>query len=83
MASSRSFCAPRGSPAIAQRLGKTVAASLGSLGLTVGSDRQMVPSLTLNVPFGGIPSVNSEVPAVSGTVPIPVAGAPEVDGCQR
>jgi hypothetical protein len=43
----------------------------------------MVPALTLNVPFGGIASVNTEVPAVSGTVPIAVAGAPEVDGCQR
>lgn len=38
----------------------------------------LVPSLTVIVPFWGIPSVNSEVLAESGTVPVPVAGAPVV-----
>jgi len=35
-----------------------------------------VPSLTVIALFGGIPSVDSGVLAVSGTVPIPVASAP-------
>src|SRR5580658_1681471 len=34
----------------------------------------LVPSLTVMTPFGGMPSVNSDVPAVSGTVPVPIAG---------
>jgi hypothetical protein len=37
-----------------------------------------VPSPTVNVPFAMIPSVNSEVLAVSGTVPVPTAGAAKV-----
>ena len=37
----------------------------------------MVPSLTEIVPFLGIPSVNSDVEAVTGTVPVPIAGEPE------
>ncbi len=36
----------------------------------------MVPSLTVIALFGGIPSVDSGVVAVSGTVPVPVASAP-------
>jgi hypothetical protein len=36
----------------------------------------LVPSLTVIVPFLGIPSVRSEVADESGTVPVPVAGAP-------
>jgi hypothetical protein len=38
----------------------------------------LVPSLTVNVSVATTPSVNSEVPAVSGAVPVPVAGAPAV-----
>jgi hypothetical protein len=38
----------------------------------------LVPSLTVNVSVATMPSVNSEVPAVSGTVPVPIAGAPVV-----
>jgi len=34
-----------------------------------------VPSLTVIVPFGGIRRVDSGVLTVSGTVPVPVAGA--------
>src|SRR5580704_5611250 len=34
----------------------------------------LVPSLTVMAPFGGMPSVNSDVPVVSGTVPVPIAG---------
>lgn len=34
----------------------------------------LVPSLTVIVPFGGIPRVSSGVFNVSGTVPVPVAG---------
>jgi len=34
----------------------------------------LVPSLTVIVPFWGIPRVNSEVFVASGTVPVPVAG---------
>jgi hypothetical protein len=37
-----------------------------------------VPSATVNVPFAMIPSVNNEVLAVSGTVPVPTAGAATV-----
>jgi hypothetical protein len=44
----------------------------------------LVPSLTVNVSVATMPSVNSEVPAVSGTVPVAIAGAPvvpvELDG---
>lgn len=36
----------------------------------------LVPSLTVIVPFSGIPSVRSEVVGESGTVPVPVAAAP-------
>ncbi len=39
----------------------------------------LVPSLTVMVPFGGIPRVNSDVLAVRGTVPVPVAGDPEAE----
>ncbi len=38
----------------------------------------LVPSLTVIVPFAMMPSVNSEVLAVSGTVPVPIAGAARV-----
>ena len=37
----------------------------------------LVLSLTVIVPSARIPSVSSEVPAFSGTLPVPVAGAPE------
>jgi hypothetical protein len=37
-----------------------------------------VPSLTVTVPLAMMPSVNSEVLAVSGTVPVPTAGAATV-----
>src|SRR5271157_2885839 len=37
-----------------------------------------VPSPTVNVPFAMIPSVYSEVLAVSGTAPVPTAGAAAV-----
>ena len=37
----------------------------------------LVPSLTVIVPFGGMPRVRSEVPRVSGTVPVPFAGEPD------
>lgn len=37
----------------------------------------LVPSLTVTVPLAGIPSVNSDVLAVSGTVPVPLAAAGE------
>ena len=37
----------------------------------------LVPSLTVIVPFGGMPRVRSEVPRVTGTVPVPVAGEPD------
>jgi hypothetical protein len=37
----------------------------------------LVPSLTVIAPSAGIPRVNSEVLAMSGTVPVPVAGEPE------
>jgi len=37
-----------------------------------------VPSPTVNVPLAMIPSVNNEVLAVSGTVPVPTAGAATV-----
>jgi len=33
-----------------------------------------VPSLTVSTPLARIPSENSDVPVVSGTVPVPVAG---------
>jgi len=36
----------------------------------------LVPSLTVILPFAGIPSTNSEVFAESGSVPVPVAGEP-------
>ncbi len=36
----------------------------------------LVPSLTVIVPFSGIPSVMSDVVDESGTVPVPVAAAP-------
>jgi hypothetical protein len=35
----------------------------------------LLPSLTVIVPFAKMPSVNSDVPAVSGAVPVPTAGA--------
>src|SRR5580658_9380403 len=35
----------------------------------------LVPSPTVTVPPGRMPSVNSDVPVVSGAVPIPCAGA--------
>lgn len=38
----------------------------------------LVPSLTVNVPLAMIPSVASEVLAVSGAVPVPTAGAAAV-----
>jgi hypothetical protein len=38
----------------------------------------LVPSLTVNVSVATKPSVSSEVPAVSGAVPVPIAGAPVV-----
>jgi len=38
-----------------------------------------VPSLTVTVPLAMMPSVNSEVLAVSGTVPVPTAGAAAVE----
>lgn len=38
----------------------------------------LVPSLTVTEPFAGIPRVNSEVLGVSGTVPVPTAGEPDV-----
>lgn len=38
----------------------------------------LVPSLTVIVPFSGIPSVKSDVVGESGTVPVPVAAAPVV-----
>jgi hypothetical protein len=38
----------------------------------------LVPSLTVIVPFAMIPSVNNEVLAVSGTVPVPTAGVARV-----
>jgi hypothetical protein len=34
----------------------------------------LVPSLTVIVPVGTIPKVRRDVPAVNGTVPVPVAG---------
>lgn len=34
----------------------------------------MVPSLTVIVPVGTIPKVRRDVPAVNGTVPVPLAG---------
>jgi len=37
-----------------------------------------VPSFTVIVPFGGIRRVDSGVLTLSGTVPVPVAGAGEV-----
>jgi len=39
----------------------------------------LVPSLTVIVLFGAIPRVNSDVPPVSGIVPVPVAGEPVVE----
>lgn len=37
-----------------------------------------MPSLTVNVSVATTPRVSSEVPAVSGAVPVPIAGAPVV-----
>src|SRR5579862_9105065 len=37
-----------------------------------------MPSLTLIVPFGRIPRMDSDVPVVTGTVPIAVAGEAKV-----
>jgi hypothetical protein len=37
-----------------------------------------VPSLTVKVSVATTPSVSSDVPAVSGAVPVPIAGAPVV-----
>ena len=42
----------------------------------------MVPSLTVIVPFSGIPRVKSDVFAESGTVPVPVAGEPVVEALE-
>lgn len=39
----------------------------------------MVLSLTVIVPSARNPSVSREVPAFSGTLPVPVAGAPAAD----
>ena len=39
----------------------------------------MVPSLTVIVPFARIPKVRRDVPALRGTVPVPIAAAPVVD----
>jgi len=41
----------------------------------------LVPELTVIVPFSRIPSVDSVVPIVSGTVPVPVAG--ELDALEE
>jgi len=39
----------------------------------------LVPSLTVIAPPARIPSVSKDVPAFSGAVPVPIAGAPVVE----